>query len=249
MRGKERASVVTDALLLRAHDYRDADRIVTLFTADLGKVSAVARGAKGSRRRFAGSLEPYALIRVELELGSGELCTLKRAEIVQSFSEVLLDLGRMEVCGAALALVRDAHAARVPEARVFMGAVQFLTLLDHEPDPARAALLAFAMRTLALAGIAPRLSVCGRSNEPVPPGKAAYFDPVLGAVVGRRFGGGPFLLSASVRERLQAAASDSWLDVARASWEPEALNGARCALAAFIAAHLSAELAGRLFPA
>jgi DNA repair protein RecO (recombination protein O) len=243
-----RESVVTDALLLRAHDYRDSDRIVTFFTADLGKVGAIARGAKGSRRRFPGALEPYALIRIELELGATELATLKRAEIVQSFGQVLLDLGRMEVAGAALALVREAHGQRVPDAQLFVGCVQFLTLLDHEADPTRAALLAFAMRTLALSGVAPRLAVCGRSNEAVPAGKAAYFDPALGAVVARRFGGGPFLLSAEVREKLLAAQGDGWLDVARSTWEPEVLNGARCALAAFIAGHLSAELASRLFP-
>jgi DNA repair protein RecO (recombination protein O) len=243
-----RESVVTDALLLRATDYRDADRIVTFFSADLGKVSAIARGAKGSRRRFAGALEPYALIRIELTLGAGELATLTRAEIVQSFDQVLADLGRMEVAGAALALLREVHAARVPDVRSFLGCVQLLTLLDHEPDPARAALLAFAMRTLALAGMAPRLAVCGRSDEPVPEGKAAYFDPGLGAVVSRRFGGGPFLLGGEVRARLIAAQGDAWLEVARAPWEPEALNGARCALAAFIAAHLSAELGSRLFP-
>lgn len=243
-----RESVVTDALLLRATDYRDADRIVTFFSADLGKVSAIARGAKGSRRRFAGSLEPYALIRVELELGANELATLKRAEIVESFDAILADLGRMEVAGAALALVREAHAPRVPDAQLFVSAVQFLTLLNHEPDPARAALLAFAMRSLALAGMAPRLGVCGRSEEPVPEGKAAYFDPALGAVVSRRFGGGPFLLSGEVRARLIVAQTDAWLGVARAAWEPEALKDARCALAAFIARQLSEELAGRLFP-
>ena len=243
-----RDSVVTDALLLRATDYRDADRIVTFFTADLGKVSAIARGAKGSRRRCAGALEPYALLRLELSLGAGELATLARAEITRSFGQVLGDLGRMEVAGAALALVREVHAARVPEVRSFLGTLQFLTLLDHEPDPARAALLAFALRTLALAGIAPRLAECGRSGEPVPAGRAAYFDPGLGAVVARRFGGGPFLLSGEVRARLIDAQSDAWLEVARAPWEPEALNGARCALSAFIAGQLSAELASRLFP-
>lgn len=244
-----RESVVTDALLLRATDYRDADRIVTFFSADLGKVSAIARGAKGSRRRFAGALEPYALIRLELELGAGELATLKRAEIVRCFAEVLSDLGRMEVGGAALSLVREAHAPRVPDAALFVSAVQFLTLLDHAADPLRAALLAFAMRTLALAGMAPRLAVCGRSDEPVPEGKPAYFDPGLGAVVSRRFGGGPFLLSGEVRARLISAQSETWVEVARAAWDPEALKGARCALAAFIAGHLSAELGSRLFPA
>jgi DNA repair protein RecO (recombination protein O) len=240
--------VTTDALLLRAVDYRDADRIVTLFSRDLGKVSAIARAAKSSRRRFSGALEPYAVIRVELELGSAELARLLRAEVVSSFSGILSDLGRMEVAGAALALVREAHAARVPDVALFVAAVQYLTLLDHDPDPLRAGLLAFAMRVLALSGISPRLSACGRSGEVVPSGKSAYFDPGLGAVVARRFGGGPFLLSPSMRERLMCAQGEDWVSTARIGWEPDALNTVRGALAAFVEHHLSRELASRLFP-
>lgn len=241
-------AATTDALLLRAVDYRDADRIVTLFTRDLGKVSAIARAAKGSRRRFAGALEPYAVIRVELELGSAELARLLRAELVHVFAGVLGELGRMEAAGAALALLRDAHPARVPDAALFLAAVQYLTLLDHEPDPARAGLLAFALRALALSGMSPRLSACGRSGAAVPAGRPAYFDPALGAVVSRRFGGGPFLLSAGARESMLRAQSEDWVSTARAGWDADALNTVRGAVAAFIAHHLSRELASRLFP-
>jgi DNA repair protein RecO (recombination protein O) len=243
-----RESVVTDALLLRAVDYRDADRILTLFSAERGKLSAIARGAKSSRRRFAGALEPYTLIKVELEPGKGELFTLKHAEIVRVFPALLGDLTRMEVAGAALMLLREAHAAHVPDVQAFVSTLQFLTLLEHEPDPARAVLLAFAMRVLALAGLAPRLATCGRSDEAVPEGRAAYFDPALGALIGKRFGGGPFLLSWAVRERLLLAQSERWLEAARMPWQDEVLSSARCALAAFIASHLSPDLAGRLFP-
>lgn len=240
--------LVTDALLLRATDYRDADRIVTLFTREGGKLSAVARGARGSKRRFAGSLEPYAVIRVELEEGRGDLATLKRAELKLPFLRLIGELDRMDAAGAALALVREAHAPRVPDAALFAAAVQYLTVVDHEGDPQRSLLLAFALRVLALMGIAPRLAECGRSGDSVPEDKAAYFDPAMGAVVSRRFGGGPFLFSAETRARLIAAQRDDWLNGARAEWDDEALKAARMGMAGFLRAHLSEELGGRLFP-
>jgi DNA repair protein RecO (recombination protein O) len=241
-------AVTTDALLLRAVDYRDADRILTLFTHSLGIVSAVARGAKASKRRFAGVLEPYLVLRVELEPSRGELMTLKRAELGQSFPGILADLARMEVAGAALALVRDAHPARVPDAPLFVNMLQYLTIVDVAGDPERSTLLSFAMRVLALSGMAPRLDACGRSGEPVPPEKPAYFDPALGAVVSRRHGGGPFLLPATVRACLLEAQTDAWVGAARATWDPEHLRIARAALAAFVSTHLGKELAARLFP-
>ena len=44
----------TPAVIVRAVDYGEADRVVTLLTRARGKVSAIARGARKSRRRFAG---------------------------------------------------------------------------------------------------------------------------------------------------------------------------------------------------
>ena len=240
--------LVSDALLLRATDYRDADRIVTLFTRDAGKLSAIARGARGSKRRFSGSLEPYSVIRVELEEKRSDLLNLKRAEITRAFPNILSELAHMEAAAGALALVREAHAERVPDEALFVSAVQYLTVVEHEGDPQRSLLLAFTLRVLARMGIAPRLTECGRSGIAVPAARAAYFDPALGAVVSRRHGGGPFLLAAETRARLVRAQAEDWLSGARDPWDPSELAIARGALASFVRIHMSDELSSRLFP-
>jgi DNA repair protein RecO (recombination protein O) len=240
--------ITEDALLLRATDYRDADRIVTLFSRGSGKLSAIARGARGSKRRFAGSLEPYAVIRVELDDRRGELMTLKRAEMTRAFPNLLAELARMDVAAGALALVREAHPPLVPDEALFVSALQYLAVVDHEGDPQRSLLLAFALRVLSLIGLAPRLEVCGRSGEPVPSARAAYFDPVLGAVVSRRHGGGPFLLGAETRARLVGCQQEDWIQPARAPWDDAELAHTRAAIASFMRTHMTAELSSRLFP-
>src|ERR1700733_10832996 len=50
----------TPAIVLRARDYAESDRIVTLLTRDFGKLSGIAKGAKASRRRFERKLEPFS---------------------------------------------------------------------------------------------------------------------------------------------------------------------------------------------
>ena len=46
----------TPAIVLRAVNYGEADRVVTLFGREIGRVSALARSARKSQRRFAGGL-------------------------------------------------------------------------------------------------------------------------------------------------------------------------------------------------
>jgi DNA repair protein RecO (recombination protein O) len=248
--GGRAGSQATDALLLRSLDYRDSDRIVTLFTQAQGKLSALARGARSSKRRFAGSLEPYAVVRVECTPPRrGELWTLGSAVVERSFSGILQDLGRMEVAAAALLLLREALPARAADSAVFLASLQYLTLVDLAGDAERAGLLAFTLRVLSTLGLSPRLDACGRSGDVVPPGRPAYFDPRVGAVVSRRMGGGPFLLSGGLRERLMRAQGADWLAVAREPFPQEELQLARAALASFLSAHVPGDVGGRLFPA
>ncbi|HSM92508.1 MAG TPA: DNA repair protein RecO, partial [Anaeromyxobacteraceae bacterium] len=55
-----------EGIVLRVVDYGESDRIVTLLTRERGKVGAYARGARASRRRFPGLLEPFTLLSAEL---------------------------------------------------------------------------------------------------------------------------------------------------------------------------------------
>ncbi|HEX7488511.1 MAG TPA: DNA repair protein RecO, partial [Anaeromyxobacteraceae bacterium] len=52
-------------VVLRTVDYGESDRVVTLLTAERGKVSAFARAARASRRRFGGALEHFTLVHAE----------------------------------------------------------------------------------------------------------------------------------------------------------------------------------------
>jgi DNA repair protein RecO (recombination protein O) len=60
---------VTDAIVLSRFDYGEADRIMTLFTPEHGKLKAIAKGVRRTKSRLGGSLEPLAELRVALARG------------------------------------------------------------------------------------------------------------------------------------------------------------------------------------
>ena len=70
-----------DALILRTYKLGEADRIVVFLTEDRGKKRGVAKGARRSRSRFVGALEPLTLVRLAyFEKEQRELVGLNYAE-------------------------------------------------------------------------------------------------------------------------------------------------------------------------
>lgn len=232
----------TDAILLRSVDYRDSDRIVTLLTPAHGKVSALARGARSSRRRFAGALQPCCVIDAEVAPGRGQLARLAQARVRRSFPGILASLRKMAIAGAGMELVREMTAEGEPEARPFDACESFLEALDEAAEARDELLIAFHARVLALVGLAPGLDTCASCGKRAAAGQAARFDPVRGAVVCVACGGGPLLLSGGTRARIAAASSGDW--ATQIEWEARERAQARAILDEVVACHLGRRLKG-----
>ncbi len=70
------SEVFHHAFVLHTRKYRDTSLIVDFFTRDLGRVSAVARGARGRKPRFQVSLQPFTPLLIAF-YGRQELKTLR----------------------------------------------------------------------------------------------------------------------------------------------------------------------------
>ncbi len=180
----------------------------------------------------------------EVGLGRGEVGRLATARVVRHYPRILGDLSRLGLAGAALELVREAVPAREPDARVFRTTIELFERLEHADRGREELLIAFELRLMAATGFAARLDACARCGTAAPSGRAALFDPAVGAVVCRACGGGPFRLSGASRERLAACLGRSWGDAADEDWPDRVLAEARGAVAAFVAAHLGRRLEG-----
>ena len=195
------AAVTTRAVVLRRVDYRDSDRIVTLFTEQYGKLGAIARAARSSHKRFAAGLESLCVVEVMLEPGRGDLATLREARPVWPCLALLTSLDRIEAAGAGLEMLRATLAERQPEPEVFERVVAFLLDLDAGASPATR-LLQFQLDTLDILGLSPELEQCAVCAKPAPLERAALFRPTAGGVVCRACGGGSLRLSAATRQTL-----------------------------------------------
>ena len=62
--------------MLRSFRLGEADRVLHVYTADRGRVGAVAKGVRRTKSRFGARLEPLSHVELMLHQGSGELQTV-----------------------------------------------------------------------------------------------------------------------------------------------------------------------------
>jgi DNA repair protein RecO (recombination protein O) len=122
-----------DALLLGVTDYGESDRIVTLFTLEMGKLKGIARGAKKSHRRFGGVLEPFARIIVQITIKSG-LSVLTGVDAVTIFPRIREDLLKIGYAGYACEAVDLLLPEGLSNPRLFRLLATYLEHLDRVPS-------------------------------------------------------------------------------------------------------------------
>jgi len=190
------------AIVLRTVDYGENDVIAHLLVRGRGRVSAFARGARSSRRRFAGALEPFQLVEVLLSERNGqELWMLREAAVAEAYGGLREDLHRIAHAGYAAELAHELSRPAEPADELFVLMDEFLRRLSAGPATS-SRLRALELRALAGAGLSPELSVCARCGGEVPWGKAAFDAGAGGLACARCAHPGALLLTAGARAAL-----------------------------------------------
>ena len=84
----------TEAIVLRQRKLGEADKIVTLFSPQKGKIDAVAKGVRKTRSRISGHVEPLTFGSYLLAEGR-DLDIVTQAETVEAFPGLRADLERL----------------------------------------------------------------------------------------------------------------------------------------------------------
>jgi DNA repair protein RecO (recombination protein O) len=164
-------AVRTEAVVLRSMRYGEADRILHLYTPARGRVSAIAKGVRRARSRFGGRLEPFFRLQIELHEGRGELLTVTGAHTVHGHPRLRSDARALDAAARACDAVGRLFETSEPHPGVFNLLCRKLSLLDEQAGAPgrsssdRAAALAFRLKLLLAAGLAPQLGACASCGE------------------------------------------------------------------------------------
>ena len=169
-----------EGLTLRKASIGEADLVVTVFTAEHGKVRAVGKGARRSSSRLVGHLEPLTLARMSMARGR-ELDIVSQAEVLDGFAAVKADLDTM-TRGLYVGELLDGFASEdSPSPALFRLSVNVLRELPTATEP-ESPLRYFEFHLLRLTGMLPELYNCVECRREVEP-DSHRFSVNLGGVL------------------------------------------------------------------
>ncbi len=163
------ANYKATGLILKTRDFGESDRIVTILDPDLGKLEAVARGARRTRSRLGGPCQPFSHNQFLLWQGRS-LDGIIQCEVLDSFAPLRDDLLKLAAASYITELVDEVVREKDPSPEVFdltLGTFRWLAEVDAAPGPVTHVLRAFEVRLLTLVGLGPSLDSCATCGAPV----------------------------------------------------------------------------------
>lgn len=170
----------TEAVVLRQRNLGEADRILTLFSADLGKLDAVAKGVRRPASRKAGHVE--LLTHVSLMLARGQnLDIVTQAQAIESYLPLRAELRRLGAGLYVAELIDRFTVERAESYPLFRLMVDTLGRLAVRDD-LDFVLRYFEVNLLTESGFQPQVQQCVLCQTPLRP-VANFYSPTAGGAI------------------------------------------------------------------
>jgi DNA repair protein RecO (recombination protein O) len=177
-----------EAVVLRHADWGEADRLLTLYSRQRGKVRAIAKGARKIHSRKAGHLEPFTHVTLQLAKGR-DLLIVTQADTLNPYLPLGEDLSKASHASYIVELLdRFTYEDESENYPIFRLLTETLARIAVDPDP-WLAIRYYEVRLLDFLGYRPHLFECANCGEQIRP-VDQFFSPSAGGVLCPRCGAG-----------------------------------------------------------
>lgn len=137
--------IIVNAIVLKSVDYKDNDKILTLYSLEKGKITAGIKGVKKSGAKLKFASEPFALCEFVLAEKAGRF-TVTGATYIDSFFNLRLNLKKYYASSVILETMNYLTGENEPDHDVFtlcVNAVKHINYQENEIVTLNAFLLNF----------------------------------------------------------------------------------------------------------
>jgi DNA repair protein RecO len=123
----------TDAIILYSIDFMESDKIICALSRDRGIIHAIAKGAKHSRKRFPGTLEPFCEVSMDVFVKKeGDLHRLESAQLTDAHLGIRENLELLAHSTVMIELIKEHLGQMDPSPATFEHLSR--ALASMEPD-------------------------------------------------------------------------------------------------------------------
>lgn len=239
----------TKAIVLRTTPYAEADRIVSLYTLDFGRIKGVAKGAKRSQKRFGNTLEIGSYVSVSFfEKETAELVRLDHCDLIRSLEGLREDIKKLAWASYLIELINELTGERIQNKPLFRLLLFFLHWIDREPLREEI-LRVFEIRLFSILGYEPQFSACRHCRKMLSEEKLFFSAQDGGVLCSSCAARMPGLVSISLGaiRTLRLAQTLPLEKVGRISFSLQSLKESETVLSNFLNQYIGKDLKSKKF--
>ncbi len=172
-------SLKTEGVVIKRRKFSEADKILTIFTRDLGKITAISKGVRKIKSKMAGSLEPFNLVNFNLYRGQ-TFFTITGAQVEESFESIAKDLKKISKAfylGELIDKFFEEQEKAGGGFEIFLKALRYLNIDDDE-----LVIRIFELKIIEESGFKPEIYRCVHCKGSLIP-KKNFWDEIEGGII------------------------------------------------------------------
>ncbi|MFA6308216.1 MAG: DNA repair protein RecO [Clostridia bacterium] len=159
--------IKTKGIVVRQVNTGEADKIVTIFSKDLGKISCSAKGARRPRSSYVAATQLLCYSDFVLFKGR-DMYSINSCDVIESFYDIRNDIARLTYASHMSEIINDVIMEGQPSKRVLQLFLNSLHMLSNTDKSAELIIRIFEIRLLSILGYAPGIngcSACGSTDD------------------------------------------------------------------------------------
>lgn len=146
-------------IVLNARDYKEKDKLIRVFTVELGNVSAILKGVNSPKAKLKFAGQPFCFAKFIL-IKSGDIYIVKTAELIDTFFDIALDYDSYMFGNAMLELCNYILKPNVVSESLFLSLLKTLQNIVYNEIHSKLSLVKFLIDFLDIVGYMLNFDTC-----------------------------------------------------------------------------------------
>lgn len=173
------ATYKTQGIIIKRRNFGEADRLLTIYTQNEGKIIVIAKGVRRSKAKMVGHTELFYLL--NLQLAEGKTWDIvSSADIINDFKDIRLKSNLTNQAYFMAELVDNLTHEAEPHKEIFDLLLSSLTKLNGKNH--KLILPYYSFKLLSILGHTPELNDCVKCHDKINPDNI-YFSNTLGGLL------------------------------------------------------------------